>query len=216
MKEVQAKNLYGKGHEQQNVRPYVVIYESKDYCLALPTTTKDKISKKYPSHKNFELPCSQEIMIDQLTIILNKNIITNNSNDFQTQLQQIKYKLKYSDTEIGSVIEHFCQYVISKNQNEKSTQTFQVQFGDIIELEHSHPLLKDQQYFIVLSNEIFHQSNMCCIAPYNQENKKIDYSLLHCVDFEARKIVKNATKECFKKDKIIDEIKTLFLGNQNV
>lgn len=57
---------------------------------------------------------------------------------------------------------------------------------------------------------------MCCIAPYNKEDENIDYSLLHCIDFEAREIVKIDDKECLKKDKIVSEIKTLFLGNQNV
>ncbi|EOG2575776.1 hypothetical protein ACK8XC_000737 [Campylobacter upsaliensis] len=210
MKEIQAKNLYGKGHEQRNERPYAIVYESKNYCLAFPKTTKDKRSRRYPSHKNFKLPDENEIMIDQLTIILNTNIIASDLSDFQTQLQQ----LRYGNTEIDSVIDSFCQYVIL--QNEKSNQTFQVQFGDIIGFKHSHPLLINQQYFIVLSNEIFHQSKMCCIAPYNKEDEDIDYSLLHCIDFEAREIVKNDNKECLKKDKIASEIKTLFLGNQDV
>lgn len=144
-------------------------------------------------------------MIDQLTIILNTSIIASDLSDFQTQLQQ----LKYGNAEIGLVIEHFCQYIIL--QNKKSEQTFQVQFGDIIELKHSHPLLINQQYFIVLSSGVFHQSKMCCIAPYNKENGNIDYSLLHCIDFEERKIVKIDNKECLKKDKIITEMKTLFL-----
>lgn len=210
MKEIRAKNLYGKGHEQQKKRPYAVVYESKNYCLAFPKTTKDKRDKEYPSHKNFKLPDENEIMIDQLTIILNTNIIASDLSDFQTQLQQ----LKYGDTKIDLVVKHFCQYVIL--QNKKSKQTFQVQFGDIIGFKHSHPLLINQQYFIVLSNEIFHQSKMCCIAPYNKEDENIDYSLLHCIDFEAREIVKIDDKECLKKDKIVSEIKTLFLGNQNV
>lgn len=210
MKEIQAKNLYGKGHEQRNERPYAVIYESNNYCLAFPKTTKDKRNKEYPSHKNFKLPDENEIMIDQLTIILNTSIIASDLSDFQTQLQQ----LKYGDTKIDLVAEHFCQYAIL--QNKKSKQTFQVQFGDIVQFKHSHPLLINQQYFIVLSNEIFHQSKMCCIAPYNKEDENIDYSLLHCIDFEAREIVKIDDKECLKKDKIVSEIKTLLLGNQNV
>lgn len=210
MKEIQAKNLYGKGHEQRNERPYAIVYESKNYCLAFPKTTKDKRNKEYPSHKNFKLPYENEIMIDQLTIILNTSIIASDLSDFQTQLQQ----LKYGDTKIDLVAEHFCQYAIL--QNKKSKQTFQVQFGDIVQFKHSHPLLINQQYFIVLSNEIFHQSKMCCIAPYNKEDENIDYSLLHCIDFEAREIVKIDDKECLKKDKIVSEIKTLFLGNQNV
>lgn len=45
MKEIQAKNLYGKGHEQRNERPYAIVYESKNYCLAFPKTTKDKRSE---------------------------------------------------------------------------------------------------------------------------------------------------------------------------
>ena len=57
---------------------------------------------------------------------------------------------------------------------------------------------------------------MCCIAPYNKEDEDIDYSLLHCIDFETREIVKIDNKKYLKKDEIIDEIKTLFLGNQNV
>lgn len=206
MKEIQAKNLYGKGHEQRNERPYAIVYESKNYCLAFPKTTKDKRNRRYPSHKNFKLPDENEIMIDQLTIILNKDIITDNSlSKIKTQLQQ----LKYGNAEIDSVIDHFCQNVIL--QNEESEQTFQVQFGDIIELKHSHPLLINQQYFIVLSSGVFHQSKMCCIAPYNRENGNINYSLLHCIDFEERKIVKIDNKECLKKDKIITEMKTLFL-----
>lgn len=64
MKEIRAKNLYGKGHEQQNERPYVVIYEDTNYCLAFPTTTKNKREKEYPSHKNFKLLDESEIMID--------------------------------------------------------------------------------------------------------------------------------------------------------
>lgn len=123
-------------------------------------------------------------MIDQLTIVLDKNIIISDLSDFQTQLQQ----LQYGDTKIDSVVKHFCQYVIL--QNKKSKQTFQIQFGDVIEFEHSHPLLINQQYFIVLSSGVFHQSKMCCIAPYNRENENIDYSLLHCIDFEARETVK--------------------------
>ena len=210
MKEIQAKNLYGKGHEQQNKRPYAVVYESKNYCLAFPKTTKNKRDKEYPSHKNFKLLDENEIMIDQLTIILNTSIIASDLSDFQTQLQQ----LRYGNTEIGLVIDHFCQYIIL--QNKKSKQTFQVQFGDIVEFKHSHPLLINQQYFIVLSSGVFHQSKMCCIAPYNKENGNIDYSLLHCIDFEERKIVKIDNKECLKKDKIVSEIKTLLLGNQNV
>ena len=210
MKEIQAKNLYGKGHEQRNERPYAIVYESKNYCLAFPKTTKDKRNKEYPFHKNFKLPDENEIMIDQLTIILNTSIIASDLSDFQTQLQQ----LKYGDTKIDLVAEHFCQYAIL--QNKKSKQTFQVQFGDIVQFKHSHPLLINQQYFIVLSNEIFHQSKMCCIAPYNKEDENIDYSLLHCIDFEAREIVKIDDKECLKKDKIVSEIKTLFLVNQNV
>lgn len=144
-------------------------------------------------------------MIDQLTIILNTNIIASDLSDFQTQLQQ----LKYGDTKIDLVVEHFWQYVIL--QNKKSKQIFQVQFGDIIAFKHSHPLLINQQYFIVLSSGVFHQSKMCCIAPYNRENGNINYSLSHCIDFEERKIVKIDNKECLKKDKIITEMKTLFL-----
>ena len=45
MKEIRAENLYGKGHEQQNERSYVVVYKSKKYCLAFPKTTKDKRDK---------------------------------------------------------------------------------------------------------------------------------------------------------------------------
>lgn len=146
---------------------------------------KQQRSRRYPSHKNFKLPDENEIMTDQLTIILNTSIIASDLSDFQTQLQQ----LKYGDTEIGLVIDHFCQYIIL--QNKKSKQTFQVQFGDIVEFKHSHPLLINQQYFI-------------------------DYSLLHCIDFEERKIVKIDNKKCLKKDKIVSEIKTLLLGNQNV
>lgn len=210
MKEIRAKNLYGKGHEQHNIRPYMVAYESKNYYLAFPKTTKDKRNKEYPSHKNFKLPDENEIMIDQPTIILNKNIVTNDLSNFQMQLQQ----LKYGNTDIGLIIEYFCQYVIL--QNKKLEQTFKVQFGDIVEFKHSNPLLINQQYFIVLSNGAFHQSKMCCIAPYNKENENIDYSLLHCIDFEAREIVKIANKQDLKKDIIVDEIKTLFLGNANV
>ena len=123
----------------------------------------------------------------------------------------MKDLIKYGDTKIDLVAEHFCQYVIL--QNKKSKQTFQVQFGDIIEFKHSHPLLINQQYFIVLSNGVFHQSKMCYIAPYNKEDEDIDYSLLHCIDFEERKIVKIDNKECLKKDKIVSEIKQMTLNN---
>ena len=80
-------------------------------------------------------------MIDQLTIILNKDIITDDLGKLQTQLQQ----LRYGNTKIDSVIDHFYQNVIL--QNEKSNQTFQVQFGDIIEFKHSHPLTHQSTIF---------------------------------------------------------------------
>ena len=46
---IEAQNIYSKGHEQMNKRPYLVIYDSNDYILGFPTTTKNKKSKQYPS-----------------------------------------------------------------------------------------------------------------------------------------------------------------------
>lgn len=37
---IEAQNIYSKGHEQMNKRPYLVIYDSNDYILGFPTTTK--------------------------------------------------------------------------------------------------------------------------------------------------------------------------------
>ncbi len=47
------QNRYNEGHEQREKRPYFVIYENKDFFLALPQTTKKKQGKKYLSHKNY-------------------------------------------------------------------------------------------------------------------------------------------------------------------
>ncbi|MDY3114196.1 MAG: hypothetical protein SOW25_07745 [Helicobacter sp.] len=210
MKEIEATNLYGKGHEQQKKRPYLAIYEDANYFLAFPKTTKSKGGKEYPSHKNLILDNKIEIMIDQLSIIPRINTSIKDLSGWQIKLQQ----LSCDSTDKKIVFEHFCKFVIM--QDKEASQTCQVRFGDIIELKHSNPLLTNKQHFIVLSSGIFHQSRMCCIAPHNQESGNIDYALLHCIDYEARKITKIDNKKCLKKDEIINEIKILFLGNQNV
>ena len=77
---IEAQNIYSKGHEQMNKRPYLVIYDSKDYILGFPTTTKYKTSKTYPSHKNPKINTRDslsEVMIDQLQLIYKKNFTNN-------------------------------------------------------------------------------------------------------------------------------------------
>ena len=72
---IEAQNIYSIGHEQMNKRPYLVIYDSNDYILGFPTTTKYKISKTYPSHKNPKINTRDglsEVMIDQLQLIYKK------------------------------------------------------------------------------------------------------------------------------------------------
>nr|WP_229306582.1 hypothetical protein [Helicobacter pylori] len=55
------KNRHNKGHEQQEERPYFVIYENKDFFLVFPQTTKNKKGKKYLSHKNHIINEENEI-----------------------------------------------------------------------------------------------------------------------------------------------------------
>ena len=76
------QNKYSRGHEQMEKRPYLVVYDSDDYVLGFPLTTKNKKTKPYPSHKNPTVSVDKisdiisEVMIDQLQFIY-KNDFTN-------------------------------------------------------------------------------------------------------------------------------------------
>lgn len=205
MKEIQARNLYAVGHEQQRQRPYVIVYEGdKNYVLAFPVTTEAKQRRNYPSHKNIALSNNSELMLDQLSIIINKNIVPKDCSDFVAKLQQ----LKYHNVDKNAIMQHFLKNILLQKETK---QTYKIQFGDIIELKHSNPLLMRKKSFVVLSCGIFHQSQMCCIAPYNKEAKTIEYQLLHCIDFVARELNKITSLNLNKK-KIADEI-NLSLNN---
>lgn len=91
------QNTYSMGHEQGNKRPYLIVYESNNYILGFPLTTKNKKLKPYPSHKNPLINrdnINGEIMIDQLQLINKKDFTKIPSN-------------LLSDTEYKIVIESF-------------------------------------------------------------------------------------------------------------
>ena len=66
------QNRYSCGHEQMEKRPYLIVYESNDYILGFPLTSRAKQLKSYPSHTNARLSTNKldgEVMLDQLQFI---------------------------------------------------------------------------------------------------------------------------------------------------
>lgn len=104
------QNKYSRGHEQMEKRPYLVVYDSDDYVLGFPLTTKNKKTKPYPSHKNPTVSVDKisdiisEVMIDQLQFIY-KNDFTNLS------------KTLLPDADYQAVIESFVSQIIKSNEN---------------------------------------------------------------------------------------------------
>lgn len=106
---IEAQNIYSKGHEQMNKRPYLVIYDSNNYILGFPTTTKNKKSKQYPSHKNPTINTRDglsEVMIDQLQLIYKKYFTQTN-------------KFLIQNSEYMAVIESFINQIIKDRKNPK-------------------------------------------------------------------------------------------------
>ncbi len=177
------QNKYSKGHEQQKRRPYFVIYESKDFFLAFPQTTKDKQDKEYPSHKNYTINDDEkiEIMIDQLQVIPKTQALKGNI--METSLSIALQKASISKLVSGhrnALINHFLEQVILQSQSYKKQQYKKsIVFGNVIKFNphNKNPLLKPYNAFIALSCTQFHNSSIRLVAPY--KNNSIIFELLH-------------------------------------
>ncbi len=152
------QNKYSKGHEQQKRRPYFVIYESKDFFLAFPQTTKDKQGKKYLSHKNHIINEENEIMIDQLQIIPKTQALEDNTMETSLSVALQKASIpKLVSAHRNALINHFLEQVILQSQFYKKQQYKKsIVFGNVIKFNpyNKNPLLKPYNAFIVLLHSI--------------------------------------------------------------
>ena len=169
------QNKYSIGHEQMEKRPYLVVYDSDDYVLGFPLTTKNKKTKPYPSHKNPTVSVDKisdiisEVMIDQLQFIY--------KNDFTLLL----------DADYQVVIESFVSQIIKSNENPNKDEPSCPNFCDIISFTHNIPQFSSINKWLVVSSKHFNvYAKMCFIVPYNI--KELNFAYLHSIDWQARNI----------------------------
>lgn len=171
------QNQYSCGHEQRDKRPYFVVYESDDYVLAFPLTTKNKQTKSYPSHTNPSISIDKldgEVMIDQLQLIYKK---------YFTNLP----KTILPDDDYQGVIDSFITQIIKANENPNKDEPNCPSFCDIIKFTHNIPLFLGIEKWLVVSSKHFNTySKMCFIVPYNETD--LDFAYLHSIDWQARDI----------------------------
>lgn len=174
------QNKYSRGHEQMEKRPYLVVYDSDDYVLGFPLTTKNKKTKPYPSHKNPTVSVDKisdiisEVMIDQLQFIY-KNDFTNLS------------KTLLLDADYQAVIESFVSQIIKSNENPNKDEPSCPNFCNIISFTHNIPQFSSINKWLVVSSKHFNvYAKMCFIVPYNI--KELNFAYLHSIDWQARNI----------------------------
>lgn len=169
------QNQHSCGHEQRDKRPYFVVYESDDYVLAFPLTTKNKQTKSYPSHTNPSISIDKldgEVMIDQLQFIYKKDF----TNIPKTTL---------SDDDYQGVIVSFISQIIKARENPNKDEPNCPSFCDIIKFTHNIPQFLEIEKWLVVSSKHFNTySKMCFIVPYNDT----DFAYLHSIDWQARDI----------------------------
>lgn len=170
---IEAQNYNFKGHEQSSKRPYLIVYDSSDYILGFPTTTKQKIKKSYPSHKNPIINTREarsEVMIDQLQLIYKKYFI--NSTKFLIQ-----------DFEYKSVIESFINQIIGDKNIEGNGNC--PSFYDIIYFTHNIPEFSNIDKWLVVSSKHFNAyTGMCFIIPMTSLN----LAYIHSIDWKVRQV----------------------------
>ena len=196
------QNIYSMGHEQGNKRPYLIVYESNNYILGFPLTTKSKKLKPYPSHKNPLINrdnINGEIMIDQLQLINKKDFTKTPSN-------------LLSDTEYKIVIESFVNQIIKDRKNPIKEDENCPNIYDIIYFTHNIPEFLSIDKWLVISSKHFNiYAKMCFIIP----NDNLDLAYLHSIDWKARQ-VKIIDKKYYTNDDIQilkESIKNHLMGN---
>lgn len=171
------QNQHSCGHEQRDKRPYFVVYESDDYVLAFPLTTKNKQTKSYPSHTNPSISIDKldgEVMIDQLQFIYKK--------DFTNLPKTI-----LPDDDYQSVIYSFISQIVKARENPNKDEQNCPSFCDIIKFTHNIPQFLGIEKWLVVSSKHFNTyAKMCFIVPYNKTN--LDFAYLHSIDWQARDI----------------------------
>ncbi|WP_432632576.1 type II toxin-antitoxin system PemK/MazF family toxin [Brachyspira sp.] len=199
---IEAQNTYSKGHEQMNKRPYLVIYDSNDYILGFPTTTKNKKSKQYPSHKNPTINTRDglsEVMIDQLQLIYKKYFTQTN-------------KFLIQNSEYMVVIESFINQIIKNRKNPKRQDENCPNFFDVIHFTHNIPEFLHFSEWLVISTKHFNiYTKMCFIIP----NDTLDLAYLHSIDWETRE-VRIINKKYYTNDDIQtlkEKIRNHLIGN---
>lgn len=169
------QNQHSCGHEQRDKRPYFVVYESDDYVLAFPLTTKNKQTKSYPSHTNPTISIDKldgEVMIDQLQFIYKK--------DFSKLPPK-----PLPNTDYEAVIDSFVSQIIKAKENPNKDEPNCPSFCDIIKFTHNIPQFLGIEKWRVVSSKHFNTySKMCFIVPYNDT----DFAYLHSIDWQARDI----------------------------
>ena len=168
------QNRYSCGHEQMEKRPYLVVYESNDYILGFPLTSRAKQLKSYPSHTNSQLSTDKldgEVMLDQLQFI--------HKADF-TNLP----KTSVPDTDYQAIIDSLVSQIIKAKENPKKDVLNCPNFCDIISLTHNIPeFLQINKWLVVSSKHFNAYAKMCFIIPYSND---LDFGYLHSIDWEAR------------------------------
>lgn len=164
------QNLYSKGHEQGNKRPYLIVYDGNSYILGFPTTTKQKMQKSYPSHKNPIINGGSEVMIDQLQLIYKKGFTTRPPN----LLSIIEYE---------TVIKNFTNQIISDKNIDGNRNC--PSFYDIIYFTHNISEFSNIDKWLVVSSKHFNAcAGMCFIIPVTSLN----LAYLHSIDWKARQV----------------------------
>lgn len=174
------QNQHSCGHEQRDKRPYFVVYESDDYVLGFPLTTKGKQPKSYPSHTNPINPngggeaIEVEVMIDQLQFIYKKDFSKLPPNPCQARIYQ-------------AIIDSFASQIIKARENPNKNEPNCPSFYDIIKFSHNIPQFSGIEKWLVVSSKHFNTySKMCFIVPYNDIN--LDFAYLHSIDWQVRDI----------------------------
>lgn len=168
------QNRYSCGHEQMEKRPYLVVYESNDYILGFPSTSRAKQLKSHPSHTNSRLSTDKldgEVMLDQLQFI--------HKADF-TNLP----KTSVPDADYQAIIDSLVSQIIKAKENLKKDVLNCPSFYDIINFTHNIPEFLHINKWLVVSSKHFNAyAKMCFIIPYNND---LDFGYLHSIDWEAR------------------------------
>lgn len=139
------QNQHSCGHEQRDKRPYFVVYESDDYVLAFPLTTKNKQTKSYTSHTNSSISIDKldgEVMIDQLQFIYKK--------DFSKLPPK-----PLPSTDYEAVIDSFVSQIIKARENPNKNEPNCPSFCDIIKFTHNILQFSEVEKWLVVSSKHF-------------------------------------------------------------